>query len=170
MALDPNLAQSLTALGEAASAAVVIVGAGAVGYVVKFGTKILRRLGRVEADAQEKKDAVEAIKAQVVNSHGTILRDDLDAVQATATDAVTMVKQVSDQVAALTRQVEHVAQTIDGVGNRVSDIVPRVDSIGRDVVEVRHEILDDRRRINTLFGLVTTPNRNIEKTKKKEEK
>lgn len=168
MALDPSLAQNLTALGEAAGAVVVVVGAGAVGYIAKFGAKILRRLGRVEADAQEKKDAVEAIKAQVVNSHGTILRDDLDAVQATATDAVTMVKQVSDQVAALTRQVEHVAQTIDGVGNRVSDIVPRVDSIGRDVVEVRHEILDDRRRINTLFGMVTTPNKNIDK--KEEEK
>lgn len=169
MTLDPSLAQNLTALGEAAGAAAVIVGASAVGYVVKFGAKILRRLGRVEADAQEKKDAVEAIKAQVVNSHGTILRDDLDAVQATATDAVTMVKQVSAQVAALTHQVEHVAQTIEGVGNRVSDIVPRVDSIGRDVVEVRHEILDDRRRINTLFGMVTTPNKNIDK-KKKEEK
>lgn len=170
MALDTSLAQNLTALGEAAGAATIIVGASAVGYVAKFGAKILRRLGRVEADAQEKKDAVEAIKAQVVNSHGTILRDDLDAVQATATDAVTMVKQVSDQVAALTRQVEHVAQTIEGVGNRVSDIVPRVDSIGRDVVEVRHEILDDRRRINTLFGLVTTPNKNLDQKKKKEEK
>lgn len=168
MALDPSLAQNLTALGEAAGAAVVIVGAGAVGYVAKFGTKILRRLGRVEVDAQEKKDAVEAIKAQVVNSHGTILRDDLDAVQATATDAVTMVKQVSDQLAALTRQVDHAAQTIEGVGNRVSDIVTRVDSIGRDVVEVRHEILDDRRRINTLFGMITTPNKNIEKTKTEE--
>lgn len=170
MALDPSIAQSLTALGEAAGAAAIIVGASALGYVVKCGAKILRRLGRVEADAQEKKEAVEAIKAQVVNSHGTVLRDDLDAVQHTAAEALAMVKQVSDQVGGLTRQMEHLAQTIDSVGDRVSDVVPRIDSIGRDVIEVRHEIHDDRRRINSLFGMVTAPKSTLDKTKKEKEK
>ena len=85
---------------------------------------------------------------------------------AIATDALTMVKQVSDQVGGLTRQMEHLAQTIDSVGDRVSDIVPRIDSIGRDVIEVRHEIHDDRRRINSLFGMVTAPKSNLDKTKK----
>ena len=170
MTLDPSLAQNLTALGEGLGAAAIIVGGGALGYVVKCGTKILRRLGRVEADAQEKKEAVEAIKAQVVNSHGTVLRDDLDAVQATATNAVEMVKQVSDQVAGLTRKLEHLAQTIDGVGDRVGDVVQRIDSIGRDVIEVRHEIHDDRRRINSLFGMVTAPKSALDKTKTKKEK
>ena len=169
MAVDPSLVQSLTALGEGLGAAAIIVGGGALGYVVKCGAKILRRLGRVEADAQEKKEAVEAIKAQVVNSHGTVLRDDLDAVQATATDALAMVKQVSDQVGGLTRQLEHLAQTIDGVGDRVGDVVRRIDSIGHDVIEVRHEIHDDRRRINSLFGMVTMPNKNIDLRKKKKE-
>ena len=168
MTLDPSLTQNLTALGEGLGAAAIIVGGGALGYIVKCGAKILRRLGRVEADAQEKKEAVEAIKAQVVNSHGTVLRDDLDAVQATATNALAMVKQVSDQVGGLTRQLEHLAQTIDGVGDRVSDIVPRIDSIGRDVIEVRHEIHDDRRRINSLFGMVTAPKSTLDKTNKKE--
>lgn len=170
MTLDPSLAQNLAALGEAAGAAALIVGASALGYVVKCGAKILRRLGRVEADAQEKKEAVEAIKAQVVNSHGTVLRDDLDAVQATATDALKMVEQVSDQVGGLTRQLEHLAQTIDGVGDRVSDVVQRIDGIGRDVIEVRHEIHDDRRRINSLFGMVTAPKSTLAKTNKKKEK
>lgn len=169
MTLDPSLAQNLSALGEAAGAAAVIVGASAAGYVVRCGAKILRRLGRVEADAQEKKEAVEAIKAQVVNSHGTVLRDDLDAVQATANDAVAMVKQVSDQVGGLTRQLEHLAQTIDGVGDRVGDVVQRIDGIGRDVIEVRHEIHDDRRRINSLFGMVTAPKSTLDKTNKKKE-
>ena len=166
MTLDPSLAQNLTALGEGLGAAAIIVGGGALGYVVKCGAKILRRLGRVEADAQEKKEAVEAIKAQVVNSHGTVLRDDLDAVQATATNALEMVKQVSDQVGGLTRQLEHLAQTIDGVGDRVGDVVQRIDGIGRDVVDVRHEIHDDRRRINSLFGMVTAPKSTLDKTKK----
>lgn len=169
MTLDPSIAQSLTALGEAAGAAAVIVGASAFGYVVKCGAKILRRLGRVEADAKEKMEAVEAIKAQVVNSHGTVLRDDLDAVQDTATDALAMVKQVSEQVGGLTRQLEHLAQTIDGVGDRVGDVVQRIDSIGRDVIEVRHEIHDDRRRINSLFGMVTAPKSTLDKTKTKKE-
>lgn len=170
MVVDPNLAQSLTALGEGLGAAAIIVGGGALGYVVKCGAKILHRLGRVEADAQEKKEAVEAIKAQVVNSHGTVLRDDLDAVQATATNALTMVKQVSDQVSGLTRQLEHLAQTIESVGDRVGDVVQRIDGIGRDVIEVRHEIHDDRRRINSLFGMVTAPKSTLEKTNKKKEK
>ena len=98
------------------------------------------------------------------------MRDDLDAVQQTATDALTMVKQVSDQMGGLTRQLEHLAQTIDGVGDRVSDIVPRIDSIGRDVIEVRHEIHDDRRRVNALFGMVTAPKSTLDKTKKEKEK
>lgn len=170
MTLDPSLAQNLTALGEALGAAVIIVGGGALGYVVKCGAKILRRLGRVEADAQEKKEAVEAIKAQVVNSHGTVLRDDLDAVQATATNALEMVKQVSAQVGGLTRQLEHLTQTIDGVGDRVGDVVQRIDGIGRDVIEVRHEIHDDRRRINSLFGMVTEPKPTLDKPKTKKEK
>lgn len=170
MTLDPSLAQNLTALGEGLGAAVIIVGGGALGYVVKCGAKILRRLGRVEAAAQEKKEAVEAIKAQVVNSHGTVLRDDLDAVQATATNALEMVKQVSDQVGGLTRQLEHLTQTIDGVGDRVGDVVQRIDGIGRDVIEVRHEIHDDRRRINSLFGMVTEPKSTLDKPKTKKEK
>lgn len=170
MSLDPSLAQNLMSLGEGLGAAAIIVGGGALGYVVKCGTKILRRLGRVEAAAQEKKEAVEAIKAQVVNSHGTVLRDDLDAVQATATNALEKVKQVSDQVGGLTRQLENLAQTIDGVGDRVGDVVQRIDSIGRDVIEVRHEIHDDRRRINSLFGMVTAPKSTLDKPKTKKEK
>lgn len=170
MVVDPTLAQSLAALGEGLGAAAIIVGGGALGYVVKCGAKILHGLGRVEADAQEKKEAVEAIKAQVVNSHGTVLRDDLDAVQATATNALTMVKQVSDQVGGLTRQLEYLTQTIDGVGDRVGDVAQRIDSIGRDVIEVRHEIHDDRRRINSLFGMVTAPKSNLDKTKTKKER
>lgn len=163
MPLDPSLVQSIHSLGEASGQALGLAIASAVGFIAN---RMWRRLGKIEADAQEKKKAVAEIKAQVVNSHGTVLRDDLDAVQQTATDALTLVKQVSDQVGGLTRQMEHLAQTIDSVGDRVSDIVPRIDSIGRDVIEVRHEIHDDRRRINSLFGMVTAPKSTLDKTKK----
>ncbi len=141
----PNIPPDmLSEVIEGVGALIGLALATAVGYLVRAMRALHDRQKDTDSNVTKalktlSKDSAE-VKAQVVNSHKTILRDDLDNITKIAQDASAAAKGT--------------AHRVDRIQPVLTELVKAVDDLRESVHEMRRDSQVERKRTNALFEAV----------------